>query len=76
MNWYLQASAPIQQDIIEEALAYQLTLTKPPGALGALEDVAVKLAGLHAFILVFLQAITALPNKGCRHSLRRSPQKW
>ncbi|MEY8246794.1 MAG: nicotinate-nucleotide--dimethylbenzimidazole phosphoribosyltransferase [Bermanella sp.] len=46
MNWYLQAAASVQQDIIEQALAHQLTLTKPPGALGALEDVAVKLAGL------------------------------
>jgi len=57
MNWYLQASAPVQQDIIEEALAYQLTLTKPPGALGALEDVAVKLAGLQGVLKPRLELI-------------------
>ncbi len=50
MSWYLQSAAQIQQEFTEQATAYQLTLTKPPGALGALEDVAIKLAGLQGVV--------------------------
>jgi nicotinate-nucleotide--dimethylbenzimidazole phosphoribosyltransferase len=42
--WFNNLAAPIQSAITEQATAYQLTLTKPPGALGVLEDVAITLA--------------------------------
>jgi nicotinate-nucleotide--dimethylbenzimidazole phosphoribosyltransferase len=45
MSWYTQAPASINEEAVESARAHQLTLTKPLGALGALEDVAIKLAG-------------------------------
>ncbi len=57
MNWYLQNAAHVQQGIVEQAAAHQLTLTKPPGALGALEDVAIKLAGLQGVVKPELEKI-------------------
>jgi len=42
MSWYLQAATNIDESITEQALGHQLTLTKPPGSLGSLEEVAVK----------------------------------
>ncbi len=45
MYWYTQAAQVINETIMASALEHQLTLTKPPGALGALEDIAIKMAG-------------------------------
>jgi nicotinate-nucleotide--dimethylbenzimidazole phosphoribosyltransferase len=45
MSWYLRDAASIYADVEEQAKQHQLTLTKPPGALGQLEDVAIRLAG-------------------------------
>lgn len=41
--WLEQAIKPIQSQFIEAARAHQLQLTKPPGSLGVLEDLAVNL---------------------------------
>ncbi len=47
-DWlFLPASTP-SQDAIDRATARQQTLTKPPGSLGPLEEIAVLLAGLQA----------------------------
>lgn len=45
MSWWLESAAQVDKSQEEQAQAYQSTLTKPPGALGMLEDVATRLAG-------------------------------
>jgi len=40
-EWYLEPSKTIHSSDQEAARAHQLTLTKPPGSLGQLEDIAV-----------------------------------
>ncbi len=50
MNWYASDALNVKQDAMDDAAAHQLTLTKPPGALGALEDVAIKLAGMQGVV--------------------------
>ena len=45
MTWYLENAQTIHSEVEAQAQQYQLTLTKPPGALGQLEDVAIRLAG-------------------------------
>lgn len=44
--WYQDQAAELSVDWINKAEQYQLSLTKPPGALGALESVAVKLSAM------------------------------
>lgn len=44
--WWQHPTTPLHQDAQAEALARQQTLTKPAGALGLLETVAVCLAGM------------------------------
>lgn len=44
--WWLQPCRPIDQTIRQQALERQRQLTKPPGSLGQLEDLAVQLASL------------------------------
>ena len=46
MNWTLNSAAEQSLAHREKALAHQGQLTKPPGSLGRLEDVAVHLAAL------------------------------
>ena len=43
--WFNNSAASINQSALEDATAHQLTLTKPPGALGGLEDIAINFAG-------------------------------
>jgi len=45
-DWLTQAAAPPHRPAIEQATARQRILTKPPGSLGQLEDLAIQLAGL------------------------------
>lgn len=44
----LERISPIDQQWIEQARARQLQLTKPPGSLGRLEEIANRLAGIQA----------------------------
>ncbi|MGB5706689.1 MAG: nicotinate-nucleotide--dimethylbenzimidazole phosphoribosyltransferase [Arenicellales bacterium] len=46
MHWYLKSAQPINQESVDRALARQQTLTKPPGSLGQLEQVAIRLCGM------------------------------
>ena len=46
MNWTIPTIAPPCPQIRQAARARQAQLTKPPGSLGLLEDLAVRLAGL------------------------------
>jgi len=43
--WFKNEAVHIDPSILQQAQSHQLTLTKPPGALGALENVAITLAG-------------------------------
>jgi nicotinate-nucleotide--dimethylbenzimidazole phosphoribosyltransferase len=43
--WFNNSAVGIDQSILQQAEAHQLTLTKPPGALGKLEDIAVAFSG-------------------------------
>ena len=42
MSWFLNPAQPFPLEYLEKAKAYQATLTKPQGALGALEDIAIR----------------------------------
>ncbi len=41
-EWYLEKAKKFDSDMQKQAEAYQLTLTKPPGALGQLEQLATQ----------------------------------
>ncbi|MGD9786994.1 MAG: nicotinate-nucleotide--dimethylbenzimidazole phosphoribosyltransferase [Sulfuricellaceae bacterium] len=46
LDWLAAPVKPLDQAATAAALARQGQLTKPPGSLGALEDIAVRLAGM------------------------------
>ena len=46
MNWLEQPVAVISETAIQEANERQLQLTKPPGSLGKLEELAIKLSAI------------------------------
>ena len=46
MKWWQQPCQGIDTEFVGRAHERQMQLTKPPGALGLLEDVAIRLAGL------------------------------
>ena len=48
MNWWLQSVQQPDVDAKQQAEQHQLQLTKPTGALGDLELIAVKLARLQS----------------------------
>ena len=48
IEWYLQSCADINPDIANQARRRQLQLTKPPGSLGRLEQIAVELSAMQA----------------------------
>ncbi len=50
IEWIQQVVSKPDQKIVEAARAYQLQLTKPPGALGRLEEIAITLAGMQGTI--------------------------
>lgn len=78
MNWWLQSVQQPDVDAKQQAEQHQLQLTKPTGALGDLELIAVKLASLqsnahphinHPWITVLL-AIMAWLKKISLHILK------
>ena len=46
IDWISQPAKTIKEDLIEAATAHQSQLTKPPGSLGKLEEIAILLAQL------------------------------
>ncbi|WP_018152599.1 nicotinate-nucleotide--dimethylbenzimidazole phosphoribosyltransferase [Leeia oryzae] len=46
MNWWTEPVKPVSEDARQQALHRQSQLTKPAGALGELENLAVTLAGM------------------------------
>lgn len=77
MSWYLVAAQSVDTQMEAQAQDYQMTLTKPPGALGQLESVATRLAACqgklhpaleHIYISIFAgdhgianQGVSAFP---------------
>ena len=57
MPWFTQEALAINDSIMGKAREHQLTLTKPPGSLGALEDVAIKMAGFQSKVKPALERI-------------------
>ena len=49
-DWLATPIAGIHHDTMQEARAYQKQLTKPPGALGELEEIAIRMAGLQGVL--------------------------
>ncbi len=47
-HWYLEQAKPFDTATQKEAEAYQLTLTKPPGALGRLENIACQFSAFQS----------------------------
>lgn len=45
MNWWQQPAQTVNTELADAARARQLSLTKPPGSLGQLEELAVAFAG-------------------------------
>ena len=46
LSWYTEAVKQIDQQCVDRAIARQNTLTKPPGSLGQLEQIAIRLCGM------------------------------
>ena len=46
MSWWNEACQTSDADFVARAQERQGQLTKPPGALGTLEEIAIRLAGL------------------------------
>ena len=56
-DWCLAPAAAIDQDAIAQAEARQGALTKPPGSLGRLESLAIRLAGMQGRVRPALDRI-------------------
>lgn len=50
IEWYLEPCAEISAELAEQAQQRQTQLTKPPGSLGQLEQIAIDLASMQAKI--------------------------
>ncbi len=62
-HWFAEEMATVHHNVMEQARAHQQQLTKPAGALGDLEQIAIHMAGLrgevkprieHARVIVFV----------------------
>ena len=49
-EWLDVPSTPLNKQTAEQAVARQMQLTKPPGALGSLESLAIRLAGMQGTV--------------------------
>ena len=58
IGWLKAPVKPVDQDMQAAALVHQGQLTKPPGALGRLEELAVRLAGLQGELRPVLDKVS------------------
>ena len=56
-QWFLSNVAPLDRNAMAEAEARQAVLTKPPGALGQLEGIAIRLAGMQGQVKPTMDSI-------------------
>jgi len=56
-DWLTEPCFAIDEDSRQRALEHQAELTKPPGSLGALETLAVRLAGMQHVAMPTLQSV-------------------
>lgn len=56
-DWLKQAVKPIDEDLLQAARARQSQLTKPPGSLGRLEEIAERLAAMQQSQAIHLEQI-------------------
>ncbi len=57
MQWIQQACSPIDHEASNAAQERQLQLTKPPGSLGKLEKLAIRLAGMQSTPLPSMERV-------------------
>ncbi len=50
VEWLNVPSTPLNKEAADQAVARQMQLTKPPGALGQLETIAIRLAGMQGTV--------------------------
>lgn len=55
MNWLMESIKPFDQVAMQAAERRQQQLTKPPGALGKLENIAIQLAGMQGNVLPLIE---------------------
>ena len=76
---------PADADAMRCAEARQLSLTKPPGSLGRLEDVSIRLAGIFGteqpriggkVSQSWQPGITAWSRRALPDTPKRSPRRW
>jgi nicotinate-nucleotide--dimethylbenzimidazole phosphoribosyltransferase len=57
-DWIKQPVKPLDEAMMQQAREHQLQLTKPPGSLGRLEDIAIRLAGMQASQAIKLDKVS------------------
>ncbi len=57
LDWINQPVKKINESLLQQAREHQLQLTKPPGSLGRLEDIAVRLVGMQGTQAIKLDKI-------------------
>lgn len=78
-QWFLQACPSVNQKQIDKAREHQHQLTKPPGSLGLLEDVAIAFCGFQDTLTPRLDKIKISIFAGdhgvCQHGVSAFPQE-
>src|SRR5260370_42532659 len=78
LNAILERIQPVDPDWIERARARQLQLTKPPGSVGRLEEIATRMAGIQRTLSPLVKrpriALSAADHGVCAEGVNPYPQ--